>query len=112
MAFPGDLLKEIVRCLQAALVRPFMEDNQGRQILLPGDQGCDVPPYALTTTSLGCGKVTEFLVCHKEASPACIALAQCTQPHVEENSPLEGEIMLSGPGKSHVIHTLHLSQPF
>lgn len=66
MAFPAELPKEFVRGLQAALVKPFTEENQGSQLLLPGDQGCDVLPHALTTTSLGCGAVAEELVCYKE----------------------------------------------
>lgn len=107
MAFPGELLEEIGRGLQAALVEPFIEENQGRQLFLPGEQGWDVLPCALTTTP-----VPGEPLCYKGALPTCIALAQCIQPHVEENSPLEGEIILAGTGKSRVIRALRLSQPF
>lgn len=63
MAFPAELLEEIVRSLQAALVKPFLKENEGRQLLLPGDQGCDVLPRAPTTSSSGCGAVAGEPMC-------------------------------------------------
>lgn len=88
-AFPAELLKEIVSGLQAALVRLFFEENQGRQLVVPGHQGCDVLPCALTTASLGCGAGGEPVL---QGSITCLHCLGTVHPaHVKENSPPEGE---------------------